>query len=52
MTASTQLQYDVQVSALLPAAAAPLPNGERPTRRGLHLRPIADQGTARVSGQG
>jgi hypothetical protein len=38
MTASTQLWYDVQVSALLPAADAPLPNGERP-----HWPPLPGQ---------
>ena len=38
MTASTQLQYDVQVSALLPAAGAPLPHEERP-----HWSPLPGQ---------
>jgi hypothetical protein len=30
MSESSQLQYDVLISGLLPANDAPLPNGERP----------------------
>jgi len=30
MRANSTLQYDVKVSGLLPAAAEPMPNGERP----------------------
>jgi glyoxylase-like metal-dependent hydrolase (beta-lactamase superfamily II) len=35
MPANSALQYDVKVSGLLPAAAEPPPNGERPHRSPL-----------------